>query len=200
MADQRLALADALAQLDEEAWDRPSLCAGWQVRDVVGHLVHLAEGTRASVMLDVARQLRPPDEAVSRIAKREGKAGPVELVESLRAAAEGRFVVPTQGPPAALGEVIVHGVDALRPSGAPEPIAPDDASHAVAQAYRGLGRVFRARNTRRVRFDSNDAGWSVGPTDAPSATGTATDILLALAGRPEGADALTGPGAELLQT
>jgi uncharacterized protein (TIGR03083 family) len=32
------ALADALAPLDDAAWDTPSLCAGWRVREVVAHV------------------------------------------------------------------------------------------------------------------------------------------------------------------
>lgn len=199
VVEQRIALADSLAALDESAWDEPSLCAGWQVRDVVGHLVHLAEGSRASVLLDVARQLRLPDEAVSRVAKREGQADPGDLVDRLRAAAGGRFVVPTQGPPAALGEVIVHGIDALRPSGAAEPALDGEASRAVAETYRNLGPVFRAGGIRRIRFEADDAAWSVGPADGPVATGAASEILLAMAGRDEGRAALRGPGADLIR-
>lgn len=200
VAEQRRALAGSLDTLAPEAWDEESLCRGWLVRDVVGHLVSLAEGTRASVFVDVARQLRLPAEAVSRIAKREGRAAPDDLIARLRASAEGHFVVPTQPPVVALGEVVVHGVDALRPSRRTEPPVDAERARAIAQAYRRLGPVFgTARAARRVRFDAGDAGWSVGPTAGLVATGTATDILLALAGRAEGRSALSGPGAELLR-
>lgn len=200
VTEERLALAAVLESLAPEAWDEPSLCDGWRVRDVVGHLVHLAEGTRASIFLDGLRQLRPPGEAVSRIARREGRAAPEELARRLRAAAGGRFVVPTQPPTAALGEVIVHGIDALRPVGGHEPERDGERTEAVAQVYRRIGLVFgTGRVARRIRFDTTDAGWSIGPVDGPVATGTATDVLLALAGRPAGRAALTGRGADLLR-
>jgi len=200
VAEQRRVLAASLDTLAPEAWDGPSLCGGWLVRDVVGHLVGLAEGTRMSIFVDVARQLRPPSDAISRIAKREGRAAPEDLVARLRASVDGRFVVPTQRPVAALGEVVVHGIDALRPSGGTEPPVDAERTQAVAEAYRRLGPVFAmGRAVRHVRFDATDAGWSVGPTTGPVATGTATDILLALAGRAEGRSGLAGPGAELLR-
>jgi len=200
VAEQRRALAGSLDTLAPEAWDGPSLCGDWRIRDVVGHLVNLAEGTRASVFVDVARQLRPPSDAISRIAKREGRSAPDDLVARLRASADGRFVVPTQRPVAALGEVVVHGVDALRPSGGTEPPVDAERTQAIAETYRRLGPVFgMGRAVRRVRFDATDAGWSVGPIAGPAATGMATDVLLALAGRAEGRSALSGPGAELLR-
>jgi hypothetical protein len=35
---ERLALAKDLAGIPVEAWEAPSLCTEWRVRDVVGHL------------------------------------------------------------------------------------------------------------------------------------------------------------------
>ena len=54
VAAERVALADLLDQIDDAAWSRPSLCGGWTVRDVVGHLVVLAE----------AKALSPADKAL----------------------------------------------------------------------------------------------------------------------------------------
>ena len=48
VAEARVDLADRLALLPPEAWDADSLCAGWRVRDVIGHIVHLAETSRRS--------------------------------------------------------------------------------------------------------------------------------------------------------
>ena len=38
IADERRGLADLLEGLDEAQWDSPSLCEGWTVRTVAGHL------------------------------------------------------------------------------------------------------------------------------------------------------------------
>ncbi len=199
VADQRRALADSLALLPAAAWDRPSLCAGWRVRDAVGHLVFLAEGSRPSVTVDVLRQLRLPGEALSRIARREGEAAPDELIARLRAAAGGRFVVPSQPPQVSLGEVVVHGIDALRPVDGDEPVTPAYRLLPVAEAYRRIGPIFSlGRHSRKVRFVATDGDWAVGPIGGPVARGAALEIVLALAGRPEGVRNLAGPGADLL--
>ena len=199
IAEERVTLASALDALPPDAWDQPSQCDGWKVRDVVGHLVSLAEATRWSVTVDLVRQLRLPDEALSRIARREGRADPADLTARLRAAAGGRFVVFTQPPAVSLGEVIVHGVDALRPIGGDEPTVAPERTLVVAEAYRNIGFVFGARRTARgVRFVATDAGWAVGPASGAEARGAAVDVLLALAGRTAGRVALGGPGADLL--
>ena len=42
---ERAALVDGLAGLPAADWDKPSLCAGWSVRQVVGHIVATAQMT-----------------------------------------------------------------------------------------------------------------------------------------------------------
>src|SRR3954468_10203989 len=42
---ERASLADALIRLSGDAWGRPSLCAGWSVREVVAHLIVTAQMT-----------------------------------------------------------------------------------------------------------------------------------------------------------
>ena len=38
IAEQRRVLADLLAELDEQQWVWPSLCAQWRVKDVAAHV------------------------------------------------------------------------------------------------------------------------------------------------------------------
>lgn len=198
VAEERLDLADALDDLDPAAWDAASLCAGWRVRDVVGHLVWLAEGTRRSIITDGARQLRPLNTAVARIARRHGGIDSAELVARLRDAAGGRFVAPPMPPAAALGEVLTHRIDALRPVGGTQRPA-DERTRAAADVYRRIGFAFGVRRaTRKVRFLATDAGWEIGPKNGPEASGPGDAVLLALAGRREGRMDLSGPGARLL--
>ncbi|HEV7719842.1 MAG TPA: maleylpyruvate isomerase family mycothiol-dependent enzyme [Iamia sp.] len=198
VAEARVDLADRLAALPAEAWDADSLCSGWRVRDVVGHLVFLAEGTRPSVFREAFKQApRTPDRAVARIARREGAAEPGDLVRRLREAGGRGFTPPGFGPTVALGEVLVHGSDVLRPTGgAPRPA--DERTLLVAESYRRLGFAFGSRRAAKVRFTADDGGWSVGPPDGPAAHGPGEAVLLALAGRPEGVADLAGPGLERL--
>lgn len=199
VGEARTDLAGRLGSLGTEDWDAPSLCEGWRVRDVVGHLVWLAEATGTSALRDALRQApRPVGAAMVRIGRQVGGSEPATLVERLGAAADGRFVMPTLGPLAALGEVYVHGSDALRAVG--QPGRPADArTGLVAERYRGLGIAFGARSASKVRFTATDAGWSVGPDDGPPASGPGEAVLLALAGRPAGVADLTGAGVDRLR-
>ena len=43
--DEREALAADLATLTDEQWATRSLCAGWSVRDVLGHVIATAKIT-----------------------------------------------------------------------------------------------------------------------------------------------------------
>lgn len=199
VAEARVDLADRLAALPAEAWDADSLCAGWRVRDVVGHLVHLAEHGRRAMVAEALRQAPATiGGALGTIARREGAADPDDLVRRLRRAGGGGFTPPGVGPVAALGETFTHGSDVLRPTGG-TPRPADDRTLVVATLYRRLGFVFGARAARAVRFTADDAGWSIGPEDGPAAHGPGEAVLLALAGRPEGGADLTGPGVEVLR-
>ena len=40
---ERTTLVEALAGLPDHDWGQPSLCTGWSVRDVVGHLISTAQ-------------------------------------------------------------------------------------------------------------------------------------------------------------
>lgn len=198
VAAARVDLADRLDALPADAWDADTLCAGWRVREVVGHLVHLAETGRSAMLVEAARQAPATiNGTLDRIARREGAAEPADLVRRLRDAGGGGFTPPGVGPVAALGEAFVHGSDVLRPNGG-TPRPADDRTLVVATAYRRMGFVFGARAAAKVRFTADDAGWSIGPEDGPAAHGPGEAVLLALAGRPEGVADLTGLGVDVL--
>jgi len=104
VAEERLALADALEAIDLPAWEEPSRCERWAVRDVVAHLVYLAEGSRVSILVGGAlidpRPSRSVEKAAGRIAL---SSTPDELLTRLRKAAGGRFVVPGLPPGGGVG-------------------------------------------------------------------------------------------------
>ncbi|MEY2474061.1 MAG: hypothetical protein QOK28_3390 [Actinomycetota bacterium] len=117
VAAQRRELADRVESLEPSQWDAESWCTGWRVRDVLGHLVHLAEATQVSITRDVVRAGGRPGRALSKIARRLGERPVPGLADRLRAAAGGRFHVLGTPAVVALGEVVVHGADALRSVG-----------------------------------------------------------------------------------
>src|SRR5947209_3954420 len=42
---ERVSLVDGLGKLSDADWDKPSLCTGWSVREVVAHLIVTAQMT-----------------------------------------------------------------------------------------------------------------------------------------------------------
>ncbi|HVX18690.1 MAG TPA: hypothetical protein VHA73_11720 [Acidimicrobiales bacterium] len=96
----------------------------------------------------------------------------------------------------ALGEVLVHGCDALRAVGHdidtdPETVVP------VLDIYQRIGRAaFGTAPARTTRLVATDTAWSAG--SGPEVTGRAIDLALLLARRPQVLDALSGPGVPQL--
>ena len=192
----RHSFADQIESLDENAWNADSWCDGWRVRDVLGHLVHLAEATQVSMIRDVIREGGRPDRALSRVARGLGAEPVPDLTRRLRASAGGRFHVLGTPRAVALGEVLVHGSDALRPLSMELDARPADVAE-VLDVYRRFGRLaFHAPSHRGVRLVATDLDWAHG--DGPHVSGRAVDLLLLLANRRQVLSSLSGPGVASL--
>ena len=86
----RLAVADLLETLAPREWDAPSLCAGWRVRDVAGHLSIVPTITTRQLIAAAPRGRFDPKRTNTVIAVRNAArrplhgAGVAELTESGR--------------------------------------------------------------------------------------------------------------------
>ncbi len=188
----RCQIADRVEAMHEGGWDSPSWCGEWRVRDVLGHLVYLAEANQMSVGRDVIRSGLRPDRALNRMATRLGNLPVPQLAARLRAASNGRFHVLGSPPAVALGEGLVHGSDALRPLGLDVDAQPAIACP-VLDAYWRIGRLaFHAAPQQGRRLVATDLDWSRGK--GPEIRGRAIDLLLFLANRPQVFGLLEGPG------
>ena len=78
VARLRHEVADRIENLPEEQWAANSWCSGWRVRDVLGHLVHLAEATRWSVVGDALRNGVPRGHHVETGAQAQDDVGVLE--------------------------------------------------------------------------------------------------------------------------
>lgn len=83
-ARHRRAFADLVSSLDAAQRAAPSLCAGWDVRTVAGHLVSALTTTIPSFLVQVLRARGNLDRAVDRAARREAARPVEELVAVLR--------------------------------------------------------------------------------------------------------------------
>jgi uncharacterized protein (TIGR03083 family) len=188
----RLEFADEIAALSPNRWDIPSWCAGWRVRDVLGHLVSMADTRQLPMFWQIIRNGVRPDRAVDRMARALGRQPVPELVESLRRAADGGFHLVGLPPELGIGDLLVHCADALRPVGImPDPPLADVL--VVLDTYKKWGRrVVHAVPDRGVSLAATDADWRRG--NGPEVRGKAIDLLLLIANRRQVVDRLGGPG------
>ena len=194
---ERHRLADSLDALTEAEWNTASLCLGWRVRDVVGHLVSILEVSTGQFMLNVVKA-RGFNAYADRVARATGDREPKELLTAYRTLADTRFAPPLVGPIAPLADVLVHTLDIERPLGrrtAPEPTAVRAALDYVCGG-RAYGFV-PTKRTKGLRFEATDLDWSTG--SGPTVTGDAADVLLAATGRPAALEGLSGDGVPLLR-
>jgi uncharacterized protein (TIGR03083 family) len=118
IAAERRELADVLAGLPAEAWDRPTLCAGWRVREVVAHITMPFRYSTARFAMELIRSGGRFHRMADRCAWRDATAGPDELTAALRDNAAHPWKPPGAGLDAALTHDVIHGLDVTTPLGA----------------------------------------------------------------------------------
>jgi uncharacterized protein (TIGR03083 family) len=192
VARLRHQFANRIVDLDETAWDKPSWCSGWQVRDVLAHLVRDAESTPWSLMSDLLRGGFRPDYSVNKAAKRLRGVQVPELADRLRRAAEERLGSGGSSKPFGMGDVVVHTADAFRPLGEDVDVAPDVAA-SVLDAYWDRARmVVHAAPHRGHRLVATDLAWCRG--SGTEIRGRTIDLVLFVANRRQVLTLLEGSG------
>ncbi|SNY67202.1 maleylpyruvate isomerase family mycothiol-dependent enzyme [Paractinoplanes atraurantiacus] len=194
---ERAALARDLGTLTPGQWAAPTACAGWDVHDVVAHLVDSARTTRMSFVRDMIAARFDFDRQNARGVARERRAGPRQTLAALRSVVEA-----TSTPPAAIAtrlvEAFVHGEDIRRATG----LTGDYPAGPVGQALEYQLRTTVAMGGGKQRATGLRLVATDAPVDAgsgPEVRGSALALLLAVSGRPLRPGELTGPGAHDLE-
>lgn len=187
-----------LHDLRPAEWEQPSLCAGWRVRDVVGHILDGNELKLWTLPWRLARFGFSSDRSGRHhsIQRAEGRT-PEELLRDFDERDAWAGTCRVFPPRLVLLDRLVHHQDIRRPLGRPRTI-PAERLVAVLDATPRLGSVFGAkRRTKGLRFDATDVDWSWG--DGPAIEGPGEAILMAMLGRTAALDDLAGPGLEQLR-
>jgi len=195
---ERAGLADELAALPADAWDRPSLLPGWKVRDVVAHMIATARMTPPKFFAGMAGAgFRFNTFSEKNIAKVESGRTDVDLVAEFRAAVNARTAPP--GPTVSwLGETVVHGNDVFRALGGYRE-HPVEHVTTVAEFYSGSNLLIGAKNRiESVTLAATDTDWRHGT--GPEVNGTTIALVMAMTGRSVALDDLSGPGVEVLRS
>lgn len=194
-AEERRDLATFLDTLDPDEWERPSLCAGWSVRDVVGHIASydvLGWGGSLALLARSGFSLGRCNQAGI---DRSRRMSTDDLVAQLRDHATPRGLTSMFGSHVALVDGLIHHQDVRRALGRPREV-PAERLRAV------LGFLPRARalpapgHLREVRAVATDLNWAHG--SGPELKGPGEAVVMALAGRAEALTDLTGPGVDTL--
>ena len=194
---EREALARDLEKLTPEQWNAPTACPGWDVHDVVAHLVDSAKTTRLSFVRDMIAVRFDFDRQNAAGVNRERHPDPADTLAELRT-----VIARTSTPPAPIAtrlvEAYVHGEDIRRAVG----MTGDYPVAEVAEALR-----FQLRTTVKMgggkeraaglRLVATDTSFDQG--QGSMVRGTALALLLAVSGRPTDPTELTGPGAAELK-
>jgi uncharacterized protein (TIGR03083 family) len=194
---ERAWTADVLESLSPEQWRGPTLCAGWTVRELAGHLSYGPQARLGDVLVQAVRAGGSFNQMVDATARRQATRPAVELIADLRAAAGSRRLAPGQTVRNALLDILVHAQDLAIPLGIDHPVPAEAARAAAVDTWR---RSFPFRARRRLRgfqLVATDIAWTAGA--GAKVEGPIFALLLLLTGRYAALNHLTGPGLAALR-
>jgi uncharacterized protein (TIGR03083 family) len=194
---ERRELADLLDGLTPQQWDTASLCTGWRVRDVVGHLIGGAEMTTGAAILGMLKAGFRVEVMLDREARHIGASDVDELRRRMRAAVDRRRTPPGIKPVEMLVDVVVHGEDIRRPLGMMRPI-PEETLRLVADHLKGMSQSLLPGKKRvaGLYLEATDIDWSTGA--GPDVRGPAEALVMSMSGRKVALADLTGAGVDTL--
>jgi uncharacterized protein (TIGR03083 family) len=185
-----------LHSLALDDWDKPSLCAGWRVRDVVGHILYGNEMHLSTLPLRLARYGFSSDRSgrAYSIRRAEGRE-PSELVADFDARNPWAGTCRVFPPRLTLLDRLVHHQDIRRALGHHRTI-PEVRVLAALDGTPKLGSVFRARpRATGLSFRATDVDWSWGA--GPAVHGPGEALIMGLLGRQDALPDLEGEGVEV---
>lgn len=193
---ERQALADDLANLTPEQWSAPTMCAEWDVHQVLAHQLSGAKMTPPKFIAKFAAAGFNFNKFAGKEVARESAGGPAATLSGFRAAM-GRTSTPPGPRDTWLGEAFVHGEDIRRPLGIKRDYPLAEVTRALA-FYAKSNTIIGGRNRiAGLTMKATDTDFSVG--EGPLVSGPAISLLLAASGRKSALDDLTGPGVEILR-
>lgn len=190
VAETRRNVADLLEQLTEAEWEHESLCEGWRVRDVAGHLSLVPTITTWELVRAAPRGGFNPNRINTVLAKEYGGRPTQEIVSRIREHAADRTTAKALKTEDSLFDVIVHSQDIARPLGRTVDVPPEHTRRGLDRVWE-MGWPFKAQQRlagRRLR--ATDTDWERG--DGPLTEGPALELLLLLTGRDRAAELTNG--------
>ncbi|TQN37427.1 uncharacterized protein (TIGR03083 family) [Blastococcus colisei] len=198
VAAERRAQVALYSSLSEQDWDRPSLCAGWRVREVLAHITMPFRYSLPRVAWEMVKARGSFDRLADRRARIDAQVlSSAQLWESLRDNIEHPWSPPGGGPLGALSHDVIHGLDVSTPLGLDDAASPERVGMVLA-GLRPKNVAFFGVDVGGVELRATDIAWSHGSGEPVQ--GRAQDLLLLLCGRRIAAGRLEGPAADRFTT
>ena len=192
IAGEFLALADLLEAAPPEAWDAPSLCAGWRTREVVAHMTMPARYDGPQFMERLAATGGDFSALSDAVAAEDGALPAATLLGNLRSEMLHAWEPPGGGAQGALTHCVIHGLDITEGAGLGRRVP----ENRIARVLAGAGDVDLAQlfgtDLAGLELRADDLDWSYGAGEL--VTGPAQVLALVLCGRRVPQGRLTGQG------
>jgi uncharacterized protein (TIGR03083 family) len=189
---ERAELVNLLRSLTPEQWATPSLCAGWTVRDIAGHLSIDAVPMHRYLLAGLRH---PSVDRLNRHYVEAARNVPVDrLVDGLATSVSGSWFL-RWFPQLALADHFVHQQDIRRPLGLPR-VVDAERLRMVLDHPDPFARP--SRYIRGLRLVATDMVWERG--DGPVVRGPGEALALAMVGRGVVLDELGGAGVDELRS
>ncbi|HEY8691979.1 MAG TPA: maleylpyruvate isomerase family mycothiol-dependent enzyme [Chloroflexota bacterium] len=192
--------------LSDEQWQQPSLCEGWRVREVAGHMALGYTAPISKLLLQAVRYGFDIDK-VSAVGSVEfaSRRKPAQLVDLLqRALDRGRkqqLLTGLRGrifpPGRQLADNMVHHQDVRRPLGQPREI-PRERLVTVLDLLPTLAGWGSDKRAEGLRLHAPDVSWERG--SGPLVEGPGEAIAMVLSGRKAALRDLSGDGVQVLSS
>jgi uncharacterized protein (TIGR03083 family) len=193
VAGERSDLADLLAGLSEEDWDKQTLCQGWRVRELVAHITMPYRLSMPGFLLGMIKARGNFDRLADRRARRDAaELSPLELTDCLRQNINHPWKPPGGGYEGALSHDVIHGLDVTVALGIDRQV-PADRLHHILEDLKPRQLKYFGVDLTGVQLRATDLDWTHGTGEV--LTGKAQDLLLVLCGRILPPDHLTGAPA-----
>jgi uncharacterized protein (TIGR03083 family) len=196
--EERSALADDLAALQDSQWDAQSLCTEWKVRHVVGHLVGGADVKAIPFLVGMVKSGMSFNRCMAREGLALGAAPPDELLTQFRGTIGMHHTPPGAKPEVMLVDLVCHCGDIRRPAGMTRSV-PEATLLTVAETMKLIGfPIHVKKRIAGLQMAATDYDWSSG--DGPSVEGPLASLILVMAGRTAPLGDLSGEGMPTLQS
>ncbi|MDE9366396.1 maleylpyruvate isomerase family mycothiol-dependent enzyme [Luteipulveratus sp. YIM 133132] len=170
-------LADLLEAND--VWDRPSLCEGWRVREVVAHVTMPARMTPEQYGAEIAAAGGDFQTMSDAVAARDASLPVEEHLANLRSNTLAAWQPPGGGALGALNHAVVHALDVTNAAGL-ERAPGDDATVAILDGFArdgGAARFGVAVDGLALRAADLDWAWGDGSRAVSASSGELVSLL-----------------------